>query len=94
MKRQLTALVLFSMAFGTLQLPARADFNVTFGRYDRNHDRRWDYREFNDANRYYYQNHPDVQVISRRDMRHEFNRLDCNHDGYLQPTEVQTYHTW
>ncbi len=94
MKRQLAALCLFALAFGTLQLPARADFNVSFGRHDYNHDGRWDRREFNDANRYYYQHHPSVQVISRRDYRNEFNRLDTNHDGYLSRQEVRTYRNW
>ena len=94
MKRQLTAVVLFSLAFGALQLPARADFNVAFGRHDRNHDGRWDYREFNDANRYYYQSHPEVQVINQRDMRRDFDRMDINHDGYLDTNEVRTYRTW
>jgi len=94
MKRQLAASFLFILACGMLQLPARADFNVLFGRHDRNHDSRWNYREFNDANRYYYQRHPDVQVISRRDLRRDFDRMDTDQDGYLNMQEVQTYRTW
>ena len=94
MKRQIAALILLTMAFGTLQLPARADFNVTFGRHDRNHDGRWSRREFYDANRYYYQRHPEVQIINRRDYRNDFDRLDMNNDGYLNMQEVQTYRNW
>jgi len=91
MKRQLAVLFLFALTFGTLQLPARAEFNVTFGRHDYNHDGRWNRREFYDANNYYYRHHHNVQVIN---TPQEFNRLDLNHDGYLNREEVRTYHTW
>jgi hypothetical protein len=91
MKRQLATALLFAVAFGTFQLPARADFNVAFGRHDYNHDGRWDYNEFHQANRYYHHHHPGVVVLDNRD---EFNRLDVNHDGYLTGPEIQTYRTW
>jgi hypothetical protein len=94
MKRQLAALFLFALAFGALQLPAQAGVNVSFGRHDYNNDGRWDRREFYDANRYYYQRHPSVQVISRRDLNRDYDRLDTNHDGYLSRQEVRTYRTW
>lgn len=94
MKRQLATLLLCAMAIATLPMPARADFNVSFGRFDRNHDGRWNYREFNDANQYYYRNHPGVQIMSRRQMRDEFNRLDTDNDGYINEQVAQTYRTW
>jgi len=88
MKKQIAAAMLFAVAFGVFQLPARADFDVAFGRHDRDHDGRWNYNEFNSANRYYHHHHPGVVVINNRD---EFNRLDLNHDGYLNRDEIQTY---
>jgi len=94
MKKQLAALILFTMALGTLQLPARADLNVTFGKHDRNHDGRWTYEEFNDANRNYYRQHHDEKVMSQRDLHREFKRLDKDNNGYLTKEEVQTYHNW
>jgi hypothetical protein len=94
MKRQIAASILFALAFGMVQLPALAEFNLSFGRYDGNNDGRWNYREFNNANRYYYQQNPTVEVMSRRDLRREYRRLDTDYDGYLSPREVETYHTW
>ena len=94
MKRQLAALALFTLAFGALQLPARADFGVTFGAHDRNHDGRWNYGDFNHANRGYYHSHPEVQVINRRDSHRDFNRMDLDNDGYINSQEVQSYRTW
>jgi hypothetical protein len=96
MKKQLTTLCLFAMAFGALQLPATAfDFGVSvFNKYDHNHDGRWNYRDFNDANRYYYQTHPQAVIINNRDLRRDFNRLDTDNDGYVNVEEVRTYHTW
>jgi hypothetical protein len=94
MKRQIAGSILFALALGMLQVPALADVNLSFGRHDYNHDGRWNYREFNDANRYYYQRHPDVQVVTGRHLRREFRRLDGDQDGYLYPQEVQTYRTW
>jgi hypothetical protein len=94
MKRQIAGSILFALALGMLQVPALADFNLSFGRNDYNHDGRWNYREFNDANRYYYQHHPDVVVESGRSLRHEFRRLDTDNDGYLNAQEVRTYRNW
>ena len=91
MKKQLATAMLCALAFGAFQLPARADFGVTYGRYDHNHDGHWDYNEFNNANRYYNHHHHGVVVVNNRD---EFNRLDVNHDGYLNREEIQTYHNW
>jgi hypothetical protein len=91
MKRQLAALFLFSLILGSTQLPANAQFNVAFGRHDYNRDGRWDRREFNNANAYYYQRHPHVQVL---DNDGDFDRLDRNRDGYLGREEVRTYRTW
>ena len=92
MKRQLAVLCLCALAFGLFQLPARAGIDVSFGRHDYNHDHRWNYREFNDANTYYYRHHPHAQVIygSRRD----FDRLDTNRDGYLDLQEAGAYRNW
>jgi len=92
MKKQLAALCLLTLAFGTFQMPARADFSLDFGRHDRNRDGRWSYREFNDANNYYYRHHPGVTV--RLNTRRDFDRLDRNGDGYLNMDEVRTYRNW
>ena len=94
MNKQLAALCLCFGLLATLQPPARSDFNLSFGRHDCNHDGRWNYREFNDANQYYYRSHPEVTVINQRRMRNDFDRLDMNHDGYLNQQEVRTYRTW
>lgn len=91
MKRQLAAAMLFAVALGTFQLPARADFGVTFGRYDGDHDGHWNYNEFNRANTYYGHHHRGAVVVNNQD---EFNRLDVNHRGYLDRGQVEGYHTW
>ena len=95
MNKQLAALGLVTMMFGALQLPAQAELNVSlFGRHDRNHDGRWNYREFRDANNYYYQTHPAVEIINTRDMQNDFYRLDRNNDGYVDIDEVRGYRAW
>ena len=85
------ALSLFALIFGTLQLPAHADFNLMFGKHDYNHDGHWNRREFNDANNYYYRHHHNVRIINNGD---DFHRLDRDGNGYLNQEEVRTYHTW
>jgi hypothetical protein len=82
MIKQLAALGLLVLAFGTLQ-PAAQALEFNFGRHDYNHDGRWNYSEYNRANQYYY---------GHRRHRHDFDRLDRNHDGYLNQAEVRTYY--
>jgi Ca2+-binding EF-hand superfamily protein len=94
MKKQLIALSLFALALGVWQLPAQADINLSFGQHDRDHDGRWNYNEFRDANRDYYRHHHEVRVISGRQCRDDFNRLDADHDGYVNAEQVRTYHNW
>jgi hypothetical protein len=82
MKRLFAALSLLALSFGTLQPPANA-LELNFGRHDYNHDGRWNYNEYNNANQYYYGHH----------MHHrDFERLDRNHDGYLSRSEVRGYY--
>jgi hypothetical protein len=92
MKMQLVAVGLLAITFGVWQLPAQAD-EVYFGRSDRNHDGRWDNREFYNANRYYGHHHPEV-IITRNNSNQNFMRLDRNHDGWLDRDEVQGYRHW
>lgn len=94
MRSYIAAACLLALAWGSLQLPARAEFNIAFGRHDRNHDGRWSYRDFNDANRYYYRHHPGVEILNSRDLHRDFVRMDTNGDGYLQSSEVEGYRTW
>jgi hypothetical protein len=94
MKRSLTPLFLFTLAAATLNLPALADFNVDFGNHDRNHDHRWNYEEFHHANQNYYSHHPRVTVVSDRDLHHHFERLDRDHDGYINVSEARSYRNW
>jgi hypothetical protein len=82
MKRQLAALCLFALAFGALLPPAQA-LNIDFGRHDYNHDGRWNYNEYNHANQMYY---------GHRMHRRDFDRIDRNHDGYLDRAEVRGYY--
>ena len=94
MKRQVAVLALVTLALGMMQLPGLADVSLEFGTHDRNHDGRWNYSEFDRANRDYYHRHPDVVVVNHRTLHRDYRRLDMNNDGYLSPQEVQTYRTW
>lgn len=81
MKIQLAALCLLMLAFGSFQMPARADFSLNlFGRHDRYHNGQI-YRD------------PGMQVrLERRyPQRYYYDRLD---PGYLNYEEVQRYRDW
>lgn len=93
MKKPLALFILFALTVGS-QLPALADFNVTFGRHDYNHDRRWNYGEFERANREYYYVHPEVELQSTGELRRQFYRLDNDHDGYINYNQAQYYRNW
>lgn len=85
---------ILALAFGALALPALADINLSFGRHDYNHDGRWSYNEFRDANVDYYHHHHGVQILGDRELRHEFRRLDRDNNGYVGVEEIRTYHDW
>jgi len=94
MKRLLTPLLLFTLAFGCAQLPALADFNLNYGDGDRNHDNRWNYNEFQHANHYYYEHHHGARVSTDSELRHNFDKLDRNRDGYINVDEARSYRNW
>lgn len=94
MTKHIAALGMLALAYGAFTLPALADFSIAFGRHDYNNDGRWNYREFRDANSYYYNHHPQVQYLGDRELRRQFRRLDTDNDGYVRMGEVRTYRNW
>ena len=92
MKKFLAPLLLCALTFGTL--PVLADFSFNFGRHSSRHDNRWSYNDFQNANSYYYRQHPNVVVVPRRDLRRHFDQLDRNHSGYITIQQAQGYRVW
>jgi Ca2+-binding EF-hand superfamily protein len=94
MKREIISTVACLGLFGVLQAPAVAKEVVWFQSYDTNGDGSWSYPEFVAANEHYYTVHPKEVRITTKELRHQFDDLDVDHDGLVRVDEVKTYHNW
>jgi hypothetical protein len=88
-KTELAIVCLLWLSFG---IAAQA-FDVSFGNYDRNHDRRWDRRDYYNADMAWHRNHDQIYP-SQRDAYRQFNTYDTNHDGYLNESEMRRINNW
>jgi Ca2+-binding EF-hand superfamily protein len=79
---------------GTLGSPANAKKEVWFERYDTNGDGLWNYDEFTAANEHYIVTHPSEVRVTTKELRHQFDDFDADHDGLVRVEEVRKYHTW
>lgn len=82
-----------ALACASLQLAAQAD-DGWFNRWDSNHDGYWNWREFHNANRYYYQHHPEGPAYGYWGLHRQFHDLDHDGDGRLRPDDVRGFHNW
>jgi hypothetical protein len=89
MKTNLAIACLLWLGFG---ISAQA-FDISFGNYDRNHDRRWDRQDYYNADMDWHRNH-DQMYPSRRDVYNRFNSYDANHDGYIDENEMRRINAW
>jgi len=91
MKKQFALMALTLISLGSLQLPALAD--PWFDRWDRDHDGRWAYSDFQAANRAYWRAHHE-KAIADAELRAAYRKLDADHDGFVTVEDVRTYHHW
>ena len=94
LRKQVMSFGLLALASVAFALPALADFGVSFHRYDYDHDGRWNYREFADANHEYYRQHPRTVIMNDDGLRREFRHVDRDNDGLVRVEEVRHYHDW
>jgi hypothetical protein len=91
MKKQIALFALAAVCLGTWQQPAFSA-EVWFNNHDHNHDGRWNYNEYRNANQVYFRHHHDENRWSDHEMRHNWDGL--NHDGYVTQEQVRTIHHW
>jgi len=89
MKSKLILACLLGLSFGISAMPAQS-FDISFGRYDHNHDGRWDRHEYYNACKDYHCYHHHAY----RDYYRGYGRYDRDHSGYLSPGEVRAIRTW
>jgi len=93
MKKTFAAVALATLTFGVLQQPVRADQDDWFNHHDRNHDQRWNYNEFKNANRQYYSHHhDDDDRWTNAQIRQHWDGL--HHGGYVTREQVNDLHHW
>jgi len=93
MKKQILFAGIICLSLMGTQSPARADHDDWHKKYDRNHDGRWDYAEFERAQREWERTHKG-HPMTEKQLREYYARLDRDRDGYLSPEEAHRFHPW
>jgi len=93
MRSKITLLAALVIAIGSISGPARAD-DEWFEKWDHNHDRKWSWDEFRRAQYRWWKEHRDEHRCNDKELREHFKELDRDHDGYLYPDDVRSFHHW
>ena len=64
-----------------------------FNKYDRDHDRQWNYEEFARAQREWQIAHHE-HVMSEKELRDYYKRYDKDHNGSWATEEANRFHPW
>jgi hypothetical protein len=65
-----------------------------YDKYDKNHDGRWDYKEFRRAHNEYWKRHQDESPLRDEELRAEFGRRAYNPNGFVHRSGVKDFHNW
>jgi len=90
MKKQILFMVLGGFVLLTTQIPVLA--NDWFNRYDANHDRQWNYEEYQKAQMEWLKHHK--HHMSDKELREYYARLDRDRNGFLTAEEARRAHMW
>jgi hypothetical protein len=86
--KKIFAILILGVALLSANAANAADW---FGRWDHNHDGRWDRHEYWAAQTYWARHHAGYPVTG---WGPAWNRYDINHDRYWNRNEAWRYHHW
>ena len=97
MKKEIALMAITALTLAVIQPPCLADDhdhdrNDWFARHDRDHDNKWNYREFHTANQYYWHHHHDEHPWKSTEYKTKWNTLHEN--GYVTREKVKELHHW
>ena len=84
--------VLACLAVLTLSTAAKAD--DWFDRYDRDHNKQWNYQEFKRAHNDYWKHHRNEERWNEAKLHSQFNTWASAHPGYVEREQVREFHHW
>jgi len=84
---------LVSLSILGVQGAALADHDDWHHRYDHDHDGKWDYNDFEKAQRDWERDHHRKE-LSEIELRNAYARYDRDHDGFWAPNEARKFHPW
>jgi len=94
MKTKLALLTALAFTITGMSLPAKADSDDWFKKWDHNRDGRWSWNEFRKAHYDWWRAHHDERRLNDHELHEMYRKFDRDHDGYVCPDDVRGFHHW